>query len=147
LARKAKSRKKSLEWFKIEVTATAASISHRGPGLSGPDPEGHASSVIKIEGTLDRPVLKRKTAFMYVFCGAKIGDNPGSAIGATTAWQLVLRLPHEQFVDLLTIVAASRLAEVDLLLDGLRYGKGAVRSVSFYTNPVPYERGDDTDEG
>ena len=127
------------------MTATAASITQRGPGLSGPEPDGAADSVINIEGALDHPVLKRDIAFMYIFCGAKIGDNPGSAIGATTAWQLVLRLPREQFADLLTIVAARRLAEVDLVLEKLRYGKGPVRSASFYTEAVPDERGDDTD--
>ncbi len=146
LARKAKRRKPSLEWFKIKVTATAASITHRGAGLSGPDPDADADSVIKIEGALDHAVLKRATALMYVFCGGRIGDNPGSAIGATTAWQLVLHLPREQFTDLLTVIAGGRLAEVDLLLDGLRYGKGPVRSASFYTEPVPLERGDDTDD-
>ena len=145
MARKAKSHKPSLEWFKIKVTATAASITQRGPGLSGPEPDGAADSVINIEGALDHPVLRRDIAFMYIFCGAKIGDNPGSAIGATTAWQLVLRLPREQFADLLTIVAARRLAEVDLVLEKLRYGKGPVRSASFYTEAVPDERGDDTD--
>jgi hypothetical protein len=126
------------------VTATAASVTHRGAGLSGPDRDGNADTVIKIEGAMDHPVLNRTTALMYVFCGGAIGDNPGTAIGATTAWQLVLRLPPEQFADLLTIVAARRLVEVDLLLDGVRYGKGRVRSASFYTEPVPCEREEDT---
>ncbi len=81
-------------------------VGHRGPGLSRIDPEGDADSVIKIEGRLDRPVLKRATAFMYDFYGTKIRDNLGSAIGATAASQLVLRLPREQFVDLLVIIAA-----------------------------------------
>ena len=125
---------------------SAASVSHRGPGLSRIDPDGDADSVIKIEGTLDRPVLKRATAFMYVFCGATVGDNPGSAIGATTVWQLVLRLPREQFTDLLVIITAQRLVEVDLVLDGLSRGTGKVRSASFYTEPVPYERDEDNDE-
>jgi hypothetical protein len=145
LARNAKSHKPPLEWFKIKVTVTAASITQRGPGLSGPEPDGAADRVINIEGALEHPVLKRDSAFMYVFCGAKIGDNPGSAIGATTTWQLVLRLPREQFADLLTIVATRRLAEVDLVLVKLRYAKGPVRSASFYTEAVPHERGDDTD--
>jgi hypothetical protein len=146
MRRKAKSRKPALEWFKIKVTASAASVSHRGPGLSRNDPDGDADSVIKIEGTLDRPVLKRATAFMYVFCGATVGDNPGSAIGATTAWQLVVRLPREQFTDLLVIITAHRLVEVDLLLEGLSRGAGKVRSASFYTEPVPYERDEDVEE-
>ena len=146
MRRKAKNRKAALEWFKIKVTASAASVSYRGPGLSRIDPEGDADSVIKIEGTLDRPVLKRATAFMYVFCGATVGDNPGSAIGATTAWQLVVRLPREQFTDLLVIITAQRLVEVDLLLEGLSRGKGKVRSASFYTEPVPYERDEDVEE-
>ena len=140
-----KSRKPSLESFKIKVAASAARITHRGPSLSGRQSDGDAYTVIKIEGALDRPVLKRATALMYVFCGTKIGDNPGSAIGATTAWQLVLHLPREQFADLLTIVADGRLVEVDLLLDGLRYGKGAVRSASFYTEDLPSEGSDDTE--
>ncbi len=146
MRRKAKNRKAALEWFKIKVTASAASVSYRGPGLSRIDPDGDADSVIKIEGTLDRPVLKRATAFMYVFCGATVGDNPGSAIGATTAWQLVVRLPREQFTDLLVIITAQRLVEVDLLLEGLSRGKGKVRSASFYTAPVPYERDEDVEE-
>jgi len=37
---------------KIKVTASAASVSYRGPGLSRIDPDGDADSVIKIEGTL-----------------------------------------------------------------------------------------------
>ena len=95
MAHKAKSkiRKPALEWYKVKGPATAVSISFRGPRLSRLDPDGEASSVIKIEGVLDRPVLKRKSAFIYVFCGSQVGDNPGSAIGATTAWQLVLHLP------------------------------------------------------
>jgi hypothetical protein len=92
---------------------------------------------------LDHPVLNRDTALLCIFCGAEIGDNPGSAIGSTTAWQLVVRLPREQFVDLLIIIAARQLAEVDLLLEGLSRGRGAVRSASFHTEPVPSERGED----
>lgn len=91
-------------------------------------------------------MLNRDIAILCVFCGAEIGGNPGSAIGATTAWQLVLRLPREQFADLLVIVGARRLAEVDLLLDGLSRGRGAVRSVSFHTKPAPSERGEDIDD-
>jgi hypothetical protein len=146
LAPKAKGRKSSLEWFKIKVTATGATVGHRGPGLSRIDPDGHADSVIEIEGALDRPVLNRGTALVCVFCGAEIGDNPGSAIGATTTWQLVLHLPREQFADLLIIIATRQLAEVDLLLDGLSRGKGTVRSASFHTEPVSCERGEDTEE-
>jgi hypothetical protein len=146
LARKAKKRKPSLEWFKIKVTATAISVDHRGPGLSPLHPDGDADSNIKIEGTLDHPVLNRNAALLCVFCGAEIGNNPGSAIGATTAWQVVLRLPREQFADLLTIIIAKQLSEVDLLLEGLSRGRGAVRSASFHTDPVPSERDEDTDE-
>ena len=83
LCRKAKSRKTALEWFKINVTESVARVSYRGPGLSRNDPDSDADGVIKIEGILDRPVLKGVIAFMYVFCGAIVGDNPGSAIGAT----------------------------------------------------------------
>jgi hypothetical protein len=146
LAPKAKRSKSSLESFKIKVTATAATVGYRGPGLSRIDLDGDADSVIQIEGALDRPVLNRGTALLYVFCGAEVWGNPGSAIGAATAWQLVLRLPCEQFADLLTVIAARQLAEVDVLLDGLSRGKGAVRSASFRTEPVPYERGEDTDD-
>jgi hypothetical protein len=144
LARRVKRHKPSLEWFKIKVTATSVNITHRGPGLSGPEPDGSADTVIHMEGAMDHPVLKRSTALVYVFCAEAIGDNSGTAIGATTAWQVVLRLPREQFADLLAVVVAERLAEVDLLLDGVKYGKGAVRSVSFYTEPVPSERDEDT---
>jgi hypothetical protein len=52
MRRKTKSRKTAVEWFKIKVTASAASVSYRGPGLSRIDPDGDADSVIKIEGTL-----------------------------------------------------------------------------------------------
>jgi hypothetical protein len=144
LATKAKSRKPSLERFKIKVTATAVSIGHRGPGLSPLHPNGDADSDIKIEGALDRPVSNRSTALVCVFCGAEVGDTPGGAIGTTTAWQLVLYLPREQFTDLLTIVTARQLAEVDLLLEGLSRSRGAVRSASFQTEPVPCERSEDT---
>jgi hypothetical protein len=50
LALKAKRRKSSLEWFKIKVTATAATVGYRGRGLSRIDPDGEADSVIQIEG-------------------------------------------------------------------------------------------------
>jgi hypothetical protein len=56
---------------------------------------------------------------MTVFCGGEIGRDPGSAIGAGTTWQLVFRLPREQFADLRAVVGAQRLAEVDLMLDGV----------------------------
>ena len=143
MARRAKSREPPLEWFKIKVKATAASVAHRGPGLSRIDPDGDANSDIEIEGTLDRPVSNRGTALICVFCGADIGNNTCTAIGATTAWQVVLHLPREQFADLLVIVSARRLVEVDLLLEGLRRGKGAVRSARFQTEPVPCELGED----
>lgn len=146
MARKAKSRKPPLEQFKIKVTATAVTIGHRAPGLSPLHPNGHADSDIKIEGALDRPVLNRGTAIVCVFCGADVGDTPGGAIGATTAWQVGLYLPREQFADLLIIVAARRLGEVDLQLEGLRRGKGAVRSASFQTELVPCERNHDIDD-
>lgn len=146
MARKAKSRKPSLEWFKINVTATSVSVAHRGPGLSPLHPNGDADSDIKIEGALGRPVLNRGTAIVCVFCGADVGDTPGGAIGVTTAWQVVLYLPREQFADLLTIVTARRLAEVDLLLEGLSRGKGAVRSATFRIEPVPCERNHNIDD-
>jgi hypothetical protein len=87
LARKAKSRKPSIERFKIKVTATAVSIGHRGRGLSPLHPNGDADSNIKIEGALDRLVSNRDAALVCVFCGAEVGDAPGGAIGVTTAWQ------------------------------------------------------------
>ena len=146
MARKAKNRKPSLEWFKIKVTATAVSVVHSDPGLSPLHPHGDADSDIKIEGALDHPVLNRETALLCVFCGAEIGNNPGSAIGATTTWQVVLRLPREQFADVLAIVRVRRLVEVDLLLEGLRRGKGVVRSARFQTEPVPCELGEDLDD-
>ena len=99
-----------------------------------------------LEQMISNPGSVWGAALRYVFCGAEIGGNPGSAIGATTAWQLVLRLPREQFADLLAVIAARQLAEVDVLLDGLSRGKGAVRSASFHTEPVPRERGEDTDD-
>jgi hypothetical protein len=40
---------------------------------------------------------------------------------------------------------ARQLVEVDLLLEGLSRGKGAVRSASFHTEPAPCERGEDAD--
>jgi hypothetical protein len=146
LARKAKNRKPSIEWFKIKVMATAVSVDHSGLGLSPLHPDGDANSAIEIEGTLDRPVSNRGTALICVFCGADIGNNTGTAIGATTAWQVVLHLPREQFADLLVIVSARQLAGVDLLLEGLSRGRGAVRSARFHTEPVPSERVEDTDE-
>lgn len=146
MARKAKNRKPSLEWFKIKVRATSVSVAHRGPGLSPLHPNGDADSDIKIQGALDRPVSNQGTALVCVFCGAEVGDTPGGAIGLTTAWQLVLYLPREQFADLLTIVAARQLAEVDLLLEGLSRGRGAVRSASFQTEPVPCERNQDIND-
>jgi hypothetical protein len=146
LARKEKNRKPSFERFKIKVMATAVSVDHSGPGLSPLHPDGDADSDIKIEGALDHPVQNQNTALLCIFCGAEIGDNPGSAIGATTAWQVVLHLPREQFADLLIIIAARQLAEVDLLLEGLSRGRGAVRSARFHTEPVLPERDEDTDE-
>jgi hypothetical protein len=143
VARKKWSRSSSLERFTITVTAAAASVSVTGPGLTKHEPGGKVDSVIRFEGTLNKPVLKRTTALAYVFCGVDNIPNPGSAIGATTAWQLVLRLPREQFADLLTLVAARRLATVDVLLEGLSRGSGAIRSAGFYTEPVPSEREDE----
>jgi hypothetical protein len=98
-----------------------------------------------LEQMISNPGSVWGAALRYVFCGAEIGDNPGSAIGAPTAWQLVLRLPREQFADLLTVITARQLAEVYVLLDGLSRGKGAVRSASFHTEPVPRECGEGID--
>jgi len=60
------------------------------------------------------------------------------AIGPTPAPRAV--------ADLLTVVATHRLAKIDLLLDGSKYGKGDARSVRFYIEPVPSERDEDTGE-
>jgi hypothetical protein len=72
MRRKAKSRKTALEWFKIKVTASAASVSYRGPGLSRIDLDGDADNIIKIEGILKAlrdDVLRNKWPIMDALCG------------------------------------------------------------------------------
>jgi hypothetical protein len=91
-----------------------------------------------IEGALDTPVIRRQAALVYVHCREQ-GD-PGGALGVNnTHWQVLVYLPRPQFVDLVALVAAQRVARVELMTDALLRGSGKVRSAGFHTASVPSE--------
>jgi hypothetical protein len=124
--------------FSVTVSASSAYISHRILDLKYDAGQDAASSTITIEGALDTPVIRRKAALGYVHCREQ-GD-PGGAIGVNdTHWQVLVYLPRPLFVDLLALVAAQRIARVELLTDALRRGSGSVRSAGFHTASVPSE--------
>jgi hypothetical protein len=81
------------------------------------------------------------TALVVVF-RSDTAQNLGAAIGATGAWHCVLHLPRDRFAELLVLASVQRILSIDLLLEDLKRGRGTVRSVGFYTKPVPYERDD-----
>jgi hypothetical protein len=91
-----------------------------------------ASSTITIEGALDTPVIWRQAALVYVHCREQ-GD-PCGALGVNDShWQVLAYLPRPQFVNLLALVAAQRIARVELLT-----ASGRVRSAGagFHTAGV-----------
>ena len=113
--------------YSVTVSASSASISHRIL-----DPKYDASSTITIEGALVTPVIRRQAAHVYVHCREQ-GD-PGGAIGK--CWSIS---PALSSWILLMLVAAQRIARVELLTDVLRRGSGSVRSAGFHTAHVPSE--------
>ena len=123
--------------YKLAVTATAVRVNRTGPGISNMAPEGESGSVITLEGTLDRPVLQeRRAAVLIVFERHEPVGNPGAAIGGSSTWRVVCHLPRPSFADLLALVLAGRLTQVDMLFEKIRHGKGILRSVDFETPPV-----------
>ena len=119
--------------YSVTVSASSASISHRIL-----DPKYDASSTITIEGALVTHVIRRQAALVYVHCREQ--GHPGGALGVNdTHWQVLVYLPRPQFVDLLMLVAAQRIARVELLADALRRDSGSVRSAGFHTAHVPSE--------
>jgi hypothetical protein len=124
--------------FAVRVAASAVRIARQGPGILRDRPDGESDTTLHFEGELDRPVIRMHTASIMVVCG-DVGGNPGAAIGGTTIWHVVITLPRAQFGDLLALAVAQRVAKVELLLEGLRCGKGVVRSVSFASAPIPSE--------
>jgi hypothetical protein len=120
------------------VTATSVSVGRLGPKILHPEPEGESRTYIKIEGTLDRPVLRDVlTATIQVSDREEPPGNPGAAIGGTTIWHVGCALPRAQFAHLLALVLAGKLVKVDMLFESLRRGSGIMRSVHFETAPVP----------
>jgi hypothetical protein len=126
----------------VSVSASSAYISHRIPDPKYDVGNNPASSHITIEGALNEPVIRRRSALVYVHRRAQ-GD-PDAALGVNdTHWQVLIYLPRAQFADLMVLVAAQRLARVDLLTDALRHGKRQVRSAGFHTTRVPAEAEDE----
>jgi hypothetical protein len=122
----------------ISVIASSAYISHRTLNPKYDVGSSPASSHITIEGTLSESVIRRRSALVHVHCREQ--SDPGAALGVNeTHLQVLVYLPREQFSDLMVLVAAQRLARVDLLTDTLRYGKGRVRSAGFHAAQVPAE--------
>lgn len=136
--RRSRSAHANYSHFSVTVSASSAYISHRilDPKYdAGRDP---ASSTITIEGALNTPVIRRQAALVYVHCREQ-GD-PGGAFGVNdTHWQVLVYLTRPQFADLLALVAAQKVARVELLTDALRRGSGIVRSAEFHTASVPSE--------
>jgi hypothetical protein len=140
-ARKEKRRKATRpekEWYWINVRAAAARVSRVGPGLWRDEPDGISETTLQFEGELEKPVLRMTTTALMVMC-RNDRDHPGAAIGGREIWRLVVSLPRPPFDDLVALVAAQRVAKIELLIENLKFGKGRVRSVAFSTTPIPSE--------
>jgi hypothetical protein len=126
------------------MTVEGASIRVSATGPSNLEPRGEAGSSITIEGALDQTVHKDiNRALLSVYCRPFAPDNPGAAIAANIIWNLVVDLPRDQFADLVALALSDRLRSVSIGVEGLRRGKGPIRSISFDTAPVPFEREDE----
>lgn len=143
--RKRRSDKRSAEISRYTIAVTAASlrIGRTGPNILSLHPDGDSDTTIHIEGALDRPVIRMKTANILVLCREREDGDPGSAIGGNEIWQIVVGMPRAQFTDLLALVLADKLARVNLLFGPVRYGKGTLRSIDFETAPLPSEAEED----
>lgn len=141
--RKTRARKSDGSRYAVAVTASSVRVNCIGPDILALSPGGVSETTIHIEGKLDRPVIRMMTASIVVFCDGRDDGNPGSAIGGNQVWQIVVRLPRAQFMDLLMLVLAEKLVKADMFVGPVRYGKGTVRSISFETRPVPGEAEED----
>ena len=141
MARRKKRTADEFTRFTVAVEATSASVGRLGPDIYTLAPEGEPDSTIDIGGLRDQPVLRDlRRVVISVHC--KDGDkgNPGAAIGVNLVWHIVVSLPTPQFTDLLSLVLASHLQSVDVGVQGLRRGRGVVRTIAFRTAPVPFHR-------
>lgn len=111
------------------------------------EPDGRSSSSITVEGALDRPAFKELTRTVLLILQRDDAEgNPGAAIGGTIVWNVVARLPRAQFADLLAVVLAGKLDRVEMGFEEIKRGSGIMRSVSFYTAPVPSEAEDEEED-
>jgi len=127
--------------FTVAVQAASARISRLGPDIYTLAPDGEADSTIDIEGLTDLPALRDiRRVVISVHC--KDGDkgNPGAAIGVNHVWHVVVSLPTAQSTHLLSLVHSGQLQTASIGVQGLRRGRGVVRTVDFSTAPVPFYR-------
>jgi len=111
-------------------------------GYSRGDPasEGrkHGLSVIEVTGRLDRAVIRRSLANVSVYEEDEDVRGPGSALGINAEyWTVTLWLPRTQFQHVVTLAVANKLVRIQLVVEGLRRGKGPVVSASFHSDEEP----------
>lgn len=128
-----------LEVWNVEVVATSVRISLNAEAADTFADSAEPRTWVSIDGRLDRPVKRTLTTVnILAYRGEALeGGNPGYAIGGSRDWLIVTPLPEREFGDLLLLASLQCLETVRLVTEKIRYGKGAVHSVSFATRPVP----------
>jgi hypothetical protein len=97
-------------------------------------------SSIEITGDLDKAVIRRRRAHVSVYVEDEVVQGPGHAMGTSgDSWSVTVWLPREQFRDLFAIVLAGKLLWIQLAVEALRRGKGAILSAGFHTEDEPEE--------
>jgi len=120
-----------VEFYRIVVRGADAYVSISRADRKHALWDRPAFSSLNIVGGLVMPIAA--DASVTVFCSEDDVQYPGSIISTKPGWQLVVTLPRNQFVDVLSMTTTGKLGRVDFLAPKPRFGKGPVNSVDFHT--------------
>lgn len=91
---------------------------------------------IVVSGALDARIGSATSAELNVW---EVADSAalGAALGISSGLlRLQVGLMRQEFLALVTVVAAGRLSQIQMLLDPIVRGKGKFRSIAFSTSPI-----------
>lgn len=133
----ARGTKQTYEFYVVRPEQAAVYVGYsRGDPASARRMQG--LSVIEITGRLDRPVIRRGLANVSVYEEDEGTSGPGRALGVNAEhWSVTLWLPRTQFQHVLTLALVNKLVRIQLVVEGLRRGKGPVVSASFHSDEEP----------
>lgn len=97
-------------------------------------PNADTSIEIKGRSTGDRYIEPLET-LLSVSAAKESSQGVGYAHGNKAPWSVECVLPRSQFADLVAIVLAERLEEVEFVFDRLRRHKGLLLSAEFRARP------------